>query len=161
MNPVRWIIARYRVWRIVRWLRSPTLVLEGGGGHRDILPGNVIVSDMEVEGDRPLPKFIKNEKWWVLLAIGLLAFFSIRRERERVALRKQRAARRADLVFGLLEGLVSARTAREEIGDASELIHRWEGDPKCRHPSLKISIKTASVVALTFANTVRYFIRGK
>jgi hypothetical protein len=55
--------------------------------------------------------------------------------------------------------VIPTRIAHEEIGDAAEQIHRWETDPQCRHAVIKISLKAASVILYTAANTVRCIIR--
>lgn len=158
MNAVRWVKKRYLGWRTYLWIRSPTFLLEGG---RRVKMRNGLIADQRLllepggVGEVDVPPFIKRQSFWILICAMLVVYWS-RQKRERLAVvRKERAARRADVFFGWIEVIVPRRLANEQIGDALEKIHGWENDPRCKHVPARIYLKMVTTAVWVFADAFR------
>ena len=67
-------------------------------------------------------------------------------------------SRRAEAVLSWCEAIFPKRVAEEEIGDALELINRWQCDPTCGHVNAKIAVKVVSTVFVLVLNSIRFLV---
>ena len=63
---------------------------------------------------------------------------------------------RAEPVFRFVERIIPARVAREEIGDAEELIQRMACDPDCRHVRARVSWVAFRTCVVVLKNALAY-----
>jgi hypothetical protein len=156
---LRILWAKVRLWRAVRWFRTP--VVAGGDVAVNVRTGVVVDERYSATDVSPVPEvpfFLRREGMFFLIFAGVLTWVFLQSRARQRGLRRELAAARSATVFAWLEVLFPPRVTREEIGDALELIHRIATDPTCRRPHAMIYAKMVSTVFWVVVNSLRQII---
>jgi hypothetical protein len=148
---VRYPLARYRIWRVQRWLLT---LAKTHARQRFVLHKVVAQSGATVVDDwESAPTWVRKQRHtWVVILVGLFAIFFIWDRRKRHAERAAMASRRALAVLSAIERFLPRRIAVEELGDAQEEIERWARAGEWR----RVYRRTATNLLRAIWNALRF-----